>query len=300
MLLRKKDCRIHGETTLVELGSQDLRMAGMGEKRGKHQDGERGREMPAFALAQHNGRMLSSSCFVRHPEKARSLALYSWVVPLPVFHPLTLDRKPAPFSHPDWLFEVKWDGFRALARIDHGRCRLLSRNGNEFKSFKSLSTCMVDGLQVESAILDGEIVCLDDQGKPQFADLLFRRGEPRFIAFDVLFCDGQGLRYTPLIERKQKLHAILPRHNERRIIYCDHVEAAGEQLFQLACENDLEGIVAKRKFDPYLPEHAKWIKIRNTSYSQWEGREELFERERETDPDISLWDGCVLACEDVL
>jgi hypothetical protein len=70
-------------------------------------------------------------------------------------------------------------------------------------------------------------------------------------------------------------------------------------LFQLACANDLEGIVAKRKFDPYLPEHTKWLKIRNTSYSQWEGREELFEREREADPDMSLWDGCVLALEEM-
>jgi hypothetical protein len=65
-------------------------------------------------------------------------------------------------------------------------------------------------------------------------------------------------------------------------------------------KHDLEGIVAKRKFDPYLPGHARWLKIRNTSYSQWEGREELFERERGSDPDVSLWDGCVLACENLM
>jgi ATP-dependent DNA ligase len=123
----------------------------------------------------------------------------------------------------------------------------------------------------------------------QFADLLFRRGEPRFIAFDLLFCDGQDLRYSPFIERKQRLRAILPRDNEC-LMYCDHVEDDGEQLFQLACKNDLEGIVAKRKFDPYLPGQARWLKIRNKGYSQWEGREELFERERESDPDLSLWD----------
>jgi bifunctional non-homologous end joining protein LigD len=219
-------------------------------------------------------------------------------VPLPIFQPLVLDRARAPFSHPDWLFEIKWDGFRALARIDHGRCRLISRNGNEFQSFKPLSTGLGECLQAQSAILDGKIVCLGGNGKPQFADLLFRRGEPRFIAFDLLWCDGQDLRYSPLIERKQKLRAILPRENER-IMYCDHVESEGEELFRLACKHDLEGIVAKRKFDPYLPEHTKWLKIRNTSYSQWEGREELFERERDSDPDVSLWDGCVLAREDV-
>lgn len=66
--------------------------------------------------------------------------------------------------------------------------------------------------------------------------------------------------------------------------------------YQLACETDLEGIVAKRKYDPYLADQANWLKIRNTSYSQWEGREELFDRERDSDPDLALWDGCVRAC----
>jgi bifunctional non-homologous end joining protein LigD len=241
------------------------------------------------------------SPFALHSLSARSPSFRRYTLGLChfLFSSLWCSIVPAePFSHPDWLFEIKWDGFRALARIDQGRCRLISRKGNEFKSFNSLGASLGDCLRVNSAVVDGEIVCLDDHGKPQFADLLFRSGEPRFFAFDLLWCDGQDLRYSPLIERKQKLRAILPRDNER-VIYCDHVEANGEQLFQLACGNDLEGIVAKRKFDPYLPEHTKWFKIRNTSYSQWEGREELFERERESDPDVSLWDGCVLACEDV-
>jgi len=68
---------------------------------------------------------------------------------------------------------------------------------------------------------------------------------------------------------------------------------------QLVCDNDLEGIVAKQKFDPYIEKQASWLKIRNISYSQWNGREELFERERKSDPDSSIWDQCTLACEDV-
>ena len=64
-------------------------------------------------------------------------------------------------------------------------------------------------------------------------------------------------------------------------------------------ENDLEGIVAKRKFDPYIEKQASWRKIRNTNYSQWAGREELFDREREVDPDLSLWGDCVRACAEV-
>ena len=126
----------------------------------------------------------------------------------------------------------------------------------------------------------------------------FVGGEPRFVAFDLLWCDGQDFRYAPLTERKHKLRSILPVNNER-VFYCDHVEHDGKCLFRLACENDLEGIVAKRKFDPYLPDQASWLKIRNRSYSQWEGREELFERERERDPDDFLWDDCVRACAEL-
>jgi len=65
----------------------------------------------------------------------------------------------------------------------------------------------------------------------------------------------------------------------------------------MACKRDLEGIVAKHKYSPYLPDHAGWTKIRNRDYSQWAGREELFERERDTHPDLDVWDGCAMACE---
>jgi bifunctional non-homologous end joining protein LigD len=217
---------------------------------------------------------------------------------VPTFQPLTLGRAPAPFSNPDWLFEVKWDGFRSLVRIEQGKCRLISRKGNEFKSFRTLNESILAELRVRSAVLDGEIVCLNNAGKTEFRDLLSRRGEPRFVAFDLLWCDGQDLRYSPLTERKHRPRSILPKDSER-LMYCDHVEHDGEGLFRVACENDLEGVVAKRKFDPYIENQASWLKIRNTSYSQWEGRQELFERERESDPDFQVWDGCALACENV-
>lgn len=109
-------------------------------------------------------------------------------------------------------------------------------------------------------MLDGEIVCLDEDGKPQFRDLLFRRGEPRFVAFDLLRLNGEDLHYTPLIERKAKLRGIVPQKNDR-LLYCDHVLGEGEGLFELACQQDLEGIVAKRKYDPYIAERARWLKI---------------------------------------
>jgi bifunctional non-homologous end joining protein LigD len=190
--------------------------------------------------------------------------LVSYNLAVLTFHPVSLGRS-QPFSHPDWLYELKYDGFRAMVHVEHSRCRLVSRNGNEFKSFSILNTAIASEIKT-SSVIDGEIVCLDGSGKPQFRDLLFHRGEPRFVAFDILSCDGDDLRYLPLIDRKRRLRSILPQSD--RIIYCDHVEYEGEGLFLLACKHDLEGIVAKPKDNPYLQEQAGWLKIRNREYTQ--------------------------------
>jgi ATP-dependent DNA ligase len=98
-------------------------------------------------------------------------------VPLPYFQPLPLSRARAPFSHPDWLFEIKWDGFRALLYSDNNGVRLVSRNGNTFKSVPLLGEGLARDLKGRRCVLDGEIVCLDADGKPQFSNLLFRRAD---------------------------------------------------------------------------------------------------------------------------
>jgi bifunctional non-homologous end joining protein LigD len=231
-------------------------------------------------------------------------------MPVPQFQPMPLGRLREPFSHSDWLFEVKWDGFRALLHSDKDGVRLVSRNGNTFKSFPGLCEGLAHDLRGRRCVLDGEIICLDSNGRPQFRDLLFRRAEPHFYAFDILwdqhpwsddeqerrrFRNGEDVRYLPLIDRKLRLRRVVPKIGER-LLYCDYIYGDGEGLFRLACQNDLEGIVAKRKSDPYLPEHANWLKIRNREYSQWVGREELFERERQSDSDEQAWDSCVRAC----
>jgi bifunctional non-homologous end joining protein LigD len=228
----------------------------------------------------------------------------------PQFQPIPLSRRPEPFSHPDWLFEIKWDGFRALLYSDPEGVRLVSRNGNVFHSFPELCEGLARDLRGRRCVLDGEIVCLDAHGKPQFRDLLFRRAEPLFYAFDILwdehawsdddderrrFSKGDDLRYRPLCDRKLRLRAIMPTRGER-LLYSDNVQGDSEGLFRLVCENDLEGIVAKHRRDPYLPDRARWVKIRNTDYSQWIGREELFERERAMTPEAALWSSCVEAC----
>jgi bifunctional non-homologous end joining protein LigD len=99
------------------------------------------------------------------------------------FQPMALGRVPQPFSHPDWLYEIKWDGFRALLYSDVDSVRLVSRNGNVFKSFAGLWDGLARDLRGRKCVLDGEIVCLDTHGKPQFRDLLFHRAEPHFLRF---------------------------------------------------------------------------------------------------------------------
>ena len=230
----------------------------------------------------------------------------------PTLQPISLGRSQEPFSHPDWLFEIKWDGFRALLYSDNDGVRLVSRNGNIFKSFPGLCEGLVRDLTGRRCVLDGEVVCLDSLGKAHFRNLLFRRAEPMFYAFDILwdehassddeqerhrFRNGEDTRYLPLCGRKLRLRAVVPRRGER-LLYCDHIEADGEGLFQLVCEHDLEGIVAKRKFDPYLPDQAIWLKIRNRNYSQWVGREELFERDRHKEP-VPGWHSCAIACAEM-
>ena len=137
--------------------------------------------------------------------------------------------------------------------------------------------------------------------------------EPLFYAFDILweqharsddeeemrrFGNGEDIRYLQLTDRKLRLCMVVPKLGER-LLFCDHIEENGEALFELACMRDLEGIVVKRKGDPYLPDRATWLKIRNRNYSQWVGREELFERERASDPDRHHWNACALVADQI-
>jgi ATP-dependent DNA ligase len=146
-------------------------------------------------------------------------------------------------------------------------------------------------------VLDGEIVCLDKRGRPQFRDLLFHRGEPCFYAFDLLMSDGKDIRSERLTDRKHELLRLLTGLRTSRLRYTDNVEQHGTALFQRVCEMDLEGIVAKHSLAPYTTD-TTWFKIKNRSYSQMQGREELFERERHREP-VAGWHSCELACAEV-
>jgi bifunctional non-homologous end joining protein LigD len=197
---------------------------------------------------------------------------------LPQINIAKLARSLVPFNDPEWLFELKHDGFRCLAYIEDGKCRLVSRHRNTYKSFETLAHDL-SRLRVKDAILDGEIICLDSEGRSQFKELLYRKGRAIFFAFDLLWLNGTDLRKTPLIERKKTLQRLIRRSDCSEIIYAQHVEGQGKLMFEEVCERNLEGTVCKRKRSIYA-EHG-WIKIKNPQYTQAEGRHEMFTAFRE-------------------
>jgi bifunctional non-homologous end joining protein LigD len=220
---------------------------------------------------------------------------------LPQFQPMPLQKRRSAFNDPDWIFELKLDGFRSLAVIENGRAELLSRNGHPFAWFAELAQNIAASVpNTMLTVLDGEIICVDKKGKPQFRNLLFHRGNPCFFAFDLLM-HGKDWRMERLTDRKQELRRLLTRVSlDSRLKYTDHVDGSGTALFQRVCDMDLEGIVAKHKFGPYVAdrESSTWFKILNRGYSQKDGREELFERERHQEP-VAGWHSCDLACAGV-
>jgi len=198
---------------------------------------------------------------------------------LPRITPIAPTRIQAPFDDPDFVWELKHDGFRAMAYIEDGACHLISRKNIVYKSFAGLSRALA-GLPVKSAILDGEIVCLDADGRSQFRQLMRRKSQDvSFYAFDLLWLDGVDLRPLPLLDRKQKLQRLLK--GRPGLLYAVHVPVKGVELFQVICREDLEGIVAKHKLAPYASKPQSWFKVLNPDYSQARGRKDLFDKFRE-------------------
>jgi bifunctional non-homologous end joining protein LigD len=191
--------------------------------------------------------------------------------------PMPLAQQLQPFDDPDWLYEIKHDGFRALAVIEDGRCRFFSKNKHRLTGFRDLGEAIVKELNVDNAVLDGELAATDELGRTVFEALMHRSQQVRYFAFDLVWLNGQDLRSLPLVARKQQLKRILPTHSAYTL-YVDHTKGAGNELYWLACQLDLEGIVAKRADSHYehQPHKPYWIKIKNRLYSQKEGRGELF------------------------
>ena len=167
-----------------------------------------------------------------------------------------------PFSDPDWIFEPKWDGYRALCLIEHDSVRFMSRNKKELtKRFPELST-INKSIKAHSAILDGEIVGLDENDVPCFEKLQNRKQcFIVYFVFDCLMLNGNDLRNEPLIFRKGMLKRILKK--SPRVKYTDHVVQEGKELFIKVEKLGLEGIVGKKADSRYVGGRTKeWVKIK--------------------------------------
>jgi bifunctional non-homologous end joining protein LigD len=172
-----------------------------------------------------------------------------------------------PPSGPQWIHEIKYDGYRIQARLEGGRVRLLTRKRLDWtKRFPTIVTALA-GLSVSSALIDGEIVAENDRGIPSFsllqADLKASRHDRlRYYAFDLLYLDGFDLTDASLLDRKSLLQQalfLLPAGSPLR--YSDHTDQSGATVFAHACQIGLEGIVSKRKDLPYRAGRGQhWLK----------------------------------------
>ncbi len=169
-----------------------------------------------------------------------------------------------PFDDKGWIFEIKWDGYRALAEKDRD-VHLVSRNHKLFQQFPTI----IEELKKIPGkwILDGEIVILDKKGRSDFQLLQnYQRKKvhpPVYYVFDILFYQGKDLRHLPLMERRQLLKQLLKKARLKCVKFSDHIEEKGKAFFQLAKKKGLEGIMAKRKESLYRSSRTRdWLKIK--------------------------------------
>jgi bifunctional non-homologous end joining protein LigD len=249
----------------------------------KHDDAHADESFDADALPDSavTGRTLDEVRQGLPPDQAGQLPLAALegAAPAPMpreMEPMLGTLVQQPFSDPDWLFELKWDGVRALAFIDDGKCRLRSRMGHDMTDRYPELMLLPELLAGRQAVLDGEIVVLDEQGRGDFERLQSRmhvskpaRGQieqapATYYVFDLLYLDGYDLRPVALVERKRLLRQVLRASEPVR--YSDHVLEKGKELFELARRHGAEGVVGKRLHSRYVAGRAtEWVKLKVTS-----------------------------------
>jgi len=180
--------------------------------------------------------------------------------------PMLAKLHEAAFDDPNWIYEIKWDGYRAIAETNKKEPRLYSRNGLSFSSEYPLVVQELKKIKTD-AVLDGEIVVLDADGKPSF-QLIQQYGEnPNvslcYMVFDCLYVNGKSIEDKPLLERKEILRKLLP--DSEVIKYCDHISTQGIAFFKAMKKQKMEGMIAKRA-DSVYNENARstdWLKVKN-------------------------------------
>ncbi|MBY5585334.1 non-homologous end-joining DNA ligase [Rhizobium leguminosarum] len=180
--------------------------------------------------------------------------------------------KPKPPKGPQWAFEVKWDGYRLTVHIEPSGVRILTRGGHDWTERFPAIAAEARRLPVATAILDGEAVVFDERGRSDFGRLqqsLGGRGGKRMsreavlMAFDLLYFDGRDIRQTELISRRHLLEGLVPAGGEDAIRLSEEIDADGDTLLRIACEHELEGIIAKDRNSAYRTGRlGDWLKIK--------------------------------------
>ena len=188
------------------------------------------------------------------------------VAPMPHHvHPMLATPVGKPFDHPDWIFEMKWDGYRAVAEVRNGDVALYSRNLISLNPKYGPIVEALRQLRFE-AVLDGEIVVVDERGHPDFQQLQnypkSGSGHLLYYVFDLLYFQGHDLTSLPLLRRKELLKRILPA--VPKIRFSDHVSAEGVLFYQASKEKGLEGIIAKHAQSAYETDRRsrQWLKVK--------------------------------------
>jgi len=171
----------------------------------------------------------------------------------------------------EWLHEIKFDGYRIGCRIRRGRVTLTTRNGHDWTAAFPEIAAAAARLHARDALIDGEVAMVLPDGRTSFQALqnaftgTASRAPLVYFVFDVLRLDGQNLEVLPLEARKARLRALVGRRKTGRIRYADHITGRGDELFRQACRLGLEGIVSKRRDEPYHHgRHASWLKTKCT------------------------------------
>ena len=170
-----------------------------------------------------------------------------------------------PFDDPALAFELKWDGYRALALVTSDDTALRSRNGRDLTPAYPDLHDLRRALLCQEAVLDGEVVVLDEKGRPDFNALQNGRGPFTYVVFDLLHVDGEWICDLPWSERRERLAAIVSPDAPPRLMLSDHVAGRGSDLFAAAKAQGLEGVIAKRMDAPYRPGRrvADWRKVKS-------------------------------------
>lgn len=241
------------------------------------------RDLPAVTVDGPQAKTAKRS--KKNAERSKHLGDLPGAVPSPMPQsaaPMVASLVDRPPAGDEWLYEVKWDGVRALCFIEDKQLRILSRNGNRCEQQYPELHVLRHYVEAGTAILDGEIAVLDEKGRSSFSLIQPRIAvsDPNTIAhlarstpatlflFDLLYLDGYDLRGVPLEQRKELLKEILKPTDQIR--YSDHFIANGEEMLEAARQNGLEGIVAKRGDSRYEGRRShSWLKVKATSQQEF-------------------------------